>query len=227
MLFEALDIRAGYAGVNVVNGVSLSVDQGDALLLRGKNGCGKSTLLRALCGQVPRVDGIIRFRGRQVGCRPFDKAYLFGDVFFVTQTRHVFDDLSVAENFSIAAHGFSEGQLDGIPASMLAFVSQNLKTRAGLLSGGQKKLVALIMAWVSPASLLFLDEPLAGLSAEKGFGNATIDLLIAAQSRGRGLIIVEHRHAELMKRMECEARIRVVDFADGGFVNSMNKQTIL
>lgn len=227
MLFEALDIQAGYGGVNVVNGVSFSVDQGDALLLRGKNGCGKSTLLRALCGQVPRADGVIRFRGRQVGCRPFDNAYLFGDVFFVTQTRHVFDDLSVAENFSIAAHGFSERQLVGIPASMLAFASQNLKTRAGLLSGGQKKLVALIMAWVSPASLLFLDEPLAGLSSDTGFGNATIDLLIAAQSRGRGLIIVEHRHAELMKRMESEARIRVADFDDGGFVNSMNKHTIL
>ncbi len=225
MLFEATAIRAGYGGRDVIRHADLRMEAGDALLIRGGNGSGKSTLLRALCGQNPQAQGQILYRGKQVGCQPFDRTYLYRDSYLVPQSRNVFDELTVHENLVIASRG-SPLRKSAAPSEPIdRFLAEHERTRAGLLSGGQKKMLAIMMGFVSRAQLFFLDEPLAGLSNGQGLGTAVVDLLCSAQLQGRTLIIVEHRQAELVRAIETKARIQVTDIGSDGTLNNQAKGT--
>lgn len=216
MLLDAREMRAGYNGADVIIRADLKVDRGDALLIRGSNGSGKSTLLKALSGQLPGTTGMIDFDGRRVGCTPFDKSYLHRDTYMVPQSRGVFDELTVQENILIAERG-SQGGLSSpvLPEQVRSLLSDRSRTRAGLLSGGQKKILAITMGVASKAPLLFLDEPLAGLSDGGGLGGAVVELLMSAQRHGRALVIAEHREAQLVRTIEGESRIKIADLVDG------------
>jgi branched-chain amino acid transport system ATP-binding protein len=220
MLFEATEIRAGYGGKDVIRRADLRLDAGDALLIRGGNGSGKSTLLRALSGQTAQVQGQITFRGKRVGCKPFGRAYLYRDSYLVPQSRNVFDELTVRENLIIASRGRASRLVPSTPDVIARLLSEDDRVRAGLMSGGQKKVLAIVMGIASGAPLLFLDEPLAGLSNGHGLGAAVVDLLCAVQREGRTLVIVEHREAELVKAIESNARIRVTDIQRDGTVTA-------
>ena len=216
MLFDARQIRCGYDGTDVVTRADLHVDHGEALLIRGSNGSGKSTLLKALCGQIPGCSGEIRFGGALVGCRPFEKSYMHRDLYLVPQSRGVFDELTVQENIMIADRkGNASPGNPLLPELVRTFLDERRSARAGLLSGGQKKILAIAMAIASDAPLLFMDEPLAGLSDGGGLGGAVVELLMAAQRHGRALVIAEHREAQLVRTIEGESHLRIVDLAGG------------
>ena len=218
MLFEATDVQAGYGGADVISRADIRLNAGEALLIRGGNGSGKSTLLRALSGQIAQVQGQILFQGKRVGCRPFDRTYLCRSSYLVPQSRNVFDELAVRENLIIASRGRGACLVPTMPDVIARLLSENDRVRAGLLSGGQKKVLAIVMGIKSGAPLLFLDEPLAGLSDGHGLGAAVVDYLCAVQRTGRTLIIVEHREAELVKAIETHTGIRVTDIQRDGTV---------
>jgi ABC-type branched-subunit amino acid transport system ATPase component len=186
---EICGLSAGYGGRPVLDGVSLTLAQGERLALIGPNGCGKSTLLRAVTAEVVESGGSIRHLGIEIGHMETDEIVRRG-VAYLRQTRNIFTGLSVGENLDLASWG------DGVDrkAVLASFpvLSDRERVRAGLLSGGERQALAIAMVLMRNVSLLLLDEPIAGLSPK----NAAMILEgISKLQRQSGFatIVVEHR----------------------------------
>jgi len=214
MLFEVSNLTAGYGRAAVINDASLSADHGDLVLIRGANGSGKSTLLKALSGQLANVTGTVFFKGCMVGCNPFVDCYLYADLYAVPQWNGVFDELTVEENLLVSSRSHGKSR-KGIPELLLPFIEKRSRVRAGLLSGGERKVLSLTMAFASLADLLLIDEPLAGLSEGNGLGEVVVRTLLAAPRSGKTVLFVEHREARLVKEIEDAGDIKVFEIKDG------------
>ncbi len=192
-LLEIDGIAAGYGGRPVLDGLSLTIRPKQRVGLIGPNGCGKSTLLRAIVGEVPEVTGSIHFHGSEL--RGLETSTIVNrGIGYLRQTHNIFPGLTVEENLEIAsANGRSrnvrdrEQLLKAFPA-----LDGREKTRAGLMSGGERQALAVAMILMHPVSLLLLDEPLAGLS-QKAANELLEGIARLHAEEGFALILVEHR----------------------------------
>jgi|CXWL01.1.fsa_nt_gi branched-chain amino acid transport system ATP-binding protein len=188
------NLHATYRNTNsneVLRGVGFSLDARQLLLVHGHNGSGKSTLLKALAGVIPVTSGTVAWEGRP------DRGGQYGRptwpwVGFQMQAGNVFDGLSVRENVSlvVAGRGLPSRAAEQTVQERFAMLRPIWDKRAGLLSGGQRKVLALAMATLGDPPLLLLDEPMAGLSDESA--SAVLGCLEARKAAGTILIIVEH-----------------------------------
>jgi branched-chain amino acid transport system ATP-binding protein len=190
-LLEVDALEAGYDDALVLRGVSLGVDAHEIVAVIGPNGAGKSTMLKAIYGLVTLHAGSVRFDGADVtGMRP-DRLTRRG-LNFVPQTDNVFPTLTLAENVQVAALVLPKGERRAAIQRMrelFPIVAERRRQRAGTLSGGQRKLVALARAMVTQPRLLLLDEPSAGLSPQAM--DLVFDKLVEINALGIGIVIVE------------------------------------
>lgn len=215
-MLEATDIRAGYGIDWIVTGISFSMSPGELLMIRGNNGSGKSTLLKALSHSGGVVcDGEIRYNGELVGARRFTRRFRYRDLYAVPQYRGVFDDLTGRQNLVIASRGRKARLADNVPASLSAFLDTIGDVRAGLLSGGQQKALAVLMGLISGAPLLFLDEPFSGLSADGGLGDSVLEAIREAHAAGRTMLLAEHRSVYLARLLAETTAVQVLNMQDG------------
>ncbi|WP_405809228.1 ATP-binding cassette domain-containing protein [Streptomyces sp. NBC_00210] len=156
---ELRGARVRYGPLEALHGVRLPVPAGALTVLIGRNGSGRTTALRALAGTVPLCAGRVLWRGADVtGLHAHERARR--GMCFVPDLRAVYDTLTVAENLGLAApDGDFARALDGYPA-----LRPLLARRAGTLSGGEQRMLAVCRALLSPARVLLLDEPAQGLS---------------------------------------------------------------
>lgn len=186
-------LTAGYGGRAVLRNVSFTATVGEVTLIVGRNGSGKSTLLRAVMGLLPQRTGVVEFSGRPLD-GPTHRLRGRG-VAFVPQRRPVFESLTVEANLVLAAPTRVRDPLK-VAASRFGWLTAKRKTRACLLSGGERQQLALACALASSPRLLLADEPAAGLSPA-----VRTDVLrqVAELAHGEGLavVVVEHnvRHA--------------------------------
>jgi ABC-type branched-subunit amino acid transport system ATPase component len=164
---ELEGVIAGYKReIEILRGVDLAVERGELAAVIGPNGAGKSTLLKAVCGVLPPHVGSVRIAGRDVrGVRPLDVVRL--GVGYVPQVANVFPHLTVAENLDVGCSGLTRKAARArIEELFETFpVLGSLRRRsAGLLSGGESKLLAIARALAPHPRLLLLDEPSAALS---------------------------------------------------------------
>lgn len=147
----------------VIEGLDLSIAEGEAIRVTGPNGSGKSTLLNAIAGVAPaRVTaGRIEFHGQDITARPAHERAALG-LSFMRQRENVFPELTVEENLHIALgpSGFARFQ-ESLPSLVASLPRMK---RASLLSGGQRQRLAWAMTSLRPWRLLLADEPTAGLS---------------------------------------------------------------
>lgn len=205
------DLHAGYENVLVLRGVSLRADVDEIVAVIGPNGAGKSTFLKAVSGVVRPTSGSVVFDGDDVtGSRP-DRITRRG-LGFVPQLDNVFPSLTVSENLDVGAQALARSDRhDAVAAVVEQFplLRDRRRQRAGTLSGGQRKLLALGRALVGRPSLLLLDEPSAGLSPR------ATDMVFAElegiRDRGIGIVMVEQN-----------AR-RALALADRGYVLDMGR----
>ena len=132
----------------------------------GPNGAGKSTLLKAVYGLVTRSAGTVTWEGADVTCVRADRLTRRG-LNFVPQTANVFPTLTVAENVHVGSLVVTKTERRAAierVRELFPILRERAGQRAGTLSGGQRKLVALARALVATPKLLLLDEPSAGLS---------------------------------------------------------------
>jgi spermidine/putrescine transport system ATP-binding protein len=154
---------AGAGAVRALNGVSLTIRQGEFFTLLGPSGCGKTTLLRLIAGFEAPSAGAILLKGREITNAPPNKRR----VNTVFQSYALFPHLTVAGNigFGLEMLGRPAGEVRETTARMLALVK--LEGFAGRrpheLSGGQQQRVALARALAPSPEVLLLDEPLSAL----------------------------------------------------------------
>lgn len=190
-LLEVSGLESGYGDVQVLRGVELRVERDEIVCVIGPNGAGKSTLLKTVYGLVPAQAGSVRLEGKEItGTRP-DRLTRSG-LNFVPQLDNVFPSLSVAENLKVGALAVprpERGEALARVEELFPIVRERSRQRAGTLSGGQRKLVALARALVTRPSLLLLDEPSAGLAPQ---AVATVfEKLTEICDLGIGIVMVE------------------------------------
>jgi branched-chain amino acid transport system ATP-binding protein len=165
-LLELIDVEAGYGPVKALHGVSLAVDEGQAVSILGANGAGKTTTLRAVSGTV-RTSGEIVFDGKRIGRRAPESIARLG-IAHVPEGRGIYAELSVWENVLLG--GVVRRDRKAVKADIdraLEYcprIAERARQQAGTLSGGEQQMLALVRALVSRPRLLLLDEPSLGLA---------------------------------------------------------------
>jgi branched-chain amino acid transport system ATP-binding protein len=189
----ALDnVSAGYGEAVVIEGASLSLEEGQSLAVLGRNGVGKTTLLRTIVGLTQMHGGTVRWRGQNLGALPVHRRAAAG-VGWVPQERGVFPSLTVEEHLtSVARPG--TWQL----ASVYQLFPRLAERRSNLgnrLSGGEQQMLAIARALVLNPQLMLLDEPMEGLAPVVVQGLKKIIRKLATDGN-MALILVE-QHARL------------------------------
>jgi urea transport system ATP-binding protein len=194
---ELDDVRVSFDGFKAVDGVTMTVLQGDLRFLIGPNGAGKTTLVDAITGLAPATGSIRYGRMDLVGRKVHRIARLgIGRTF---QTSSVFEKLSVLQNLDIAA-GAGRGPLTMLrsrravpPVVEAALETIGLADQrsqlAGVLAHGQKRWLEIGMLLVQDARVLLLDEPVAGMSADERTRTGELLQRVGAE---RTVIVVEH-----------------------------------
>jgi ABC-type branched-subunit amino acid transport system ATPase component len=187
-------VVAGYGGTPVVRGVSLQVGDGEVVALVGPNGCGKSTLLKALLGLIEVTSGTVQLSG-DVITNAETHRLARKQIGYVPQNREVFDSLTVMENLQIAGQRIEKREFGDRLALALESSPQLValrNRRAGVLSGGERRILAIAMVLLVPRKLLILDEPTAALAP--GLATEFLSSQVPAiASRGAAVLIVEQR----------------------------------
>lgn len=150
---------------HILQGVSLQVPAGQALVLLGRNGAGKSTTLRTVMGVTPARSGHIVFDGADISrARPFEIAR--AGIGFVPEDQAVLYTLTVEENFRLAMLVENQESYARQEAVFELFpdLKRFWKSKAGVLSGGQKQMLAIARTMVNEHKLLLVDEPSKGLA---------------------------------------------------------------
>ncbi len=217
------NLHATYRNANgneVLHGVSFGLDEGQVLLIHGHNGSGKSTVLKVLAGLIPATEGNVSWNGLAQPVNRVGQA-IRDWIGFQMQTQNIFDGLNVRSNVKLAATGRNlvASTCEDMVWGQFPLLQPLWNKRAGLLSGGQRKVLALAMATLGDPPVLLLDEPMAGLSGESAL--AVLDCLHTRKSAGVILIVVEHSvnrlsnglidlHAEMT-----EGKLATVEAVDG------------
>ena len=188
-LLTAAGLRAGYAGVAVLHGVSLHVDRAEIVAVLGRNGAGKTTLMSTLIGSLPPSGGRIELCGRDMTGKTPSAMSRVG-VSCVRQDQPLFGELTVGENLALAGLSSRVRDVFGLFPGAL---DQRVSQRASTLSGGEQKMLAAARCLSSAKPLLILDEPTEGLQP------ANVALLLqhlgAARDRGCGVLLIEQHVA--------------------------------
>jgi branched-chain amino acid transport system ATP-binding protein len=159
---------------HILHGVDFAVPAGGVTMLLGRNGAGKTTTLRTILGLWKAAEGEIRFDGQPINALDTPDIARLG-IAYVPETMGIFGRLTVRENLLLAtgSHGLAGARLDAVFDAFPALETK-FQTAAGLLSGGQKQMLAIGRAIIEPRRLLVVDEP------TKGLAPAIVDSLIAA-----------------------------------------------
>ena len=166
-VLEARDVVAGYShNLPILHGVSVYLNAGEIVSIIGPNGAGKSTLIKAIYGLLTVSSGIIEVDGSSIIGFPSHKLVSAG-VGFVPQTGNIFTTLTIHENLIIGGAALSKSEalerIDDI-YTMYPVLKDRRREKAGILSGGQRQILAVARALLTQPNLILLDEPSAGLS---------------------------------------------------------------
>ena len=160
------DLRVAYLQKEILQGISIHVGRIEVAALVGANGSGKLTLLKAIAGLIKPTSGLVFFNDLDItGCEPHEINRL--GIAYLMQGGEIFPSLTVRENLTMALSRF--GKKEHRRALAIAYDAfpklEKVSTRrAGLLSGGEREMLAISMVIVQKPSLMLLDEPSAGLA---------------------------------------------------------------
>jgi branched-chain amino acid transport system ATP-binding protein len=192
-------VAAGYGGNRVVDGVTAQVGRGEIATIIGPNGSGKSTLLKAVTGDLPLLAGTISIGGKDVTGMRRDQLVRSG-VGYVPQEREVFAPLTVRENLEMGGYLLKRSQV-GVAMdrvfTLFGDLARMLRTPAGRLSGGERKMLALGRVLMHDPTVVVLDEPTANLSPIAS-SIVLAEQVPALAAAGKAVLLVEQRALEAL-----------------------------
>lgn len=205
VLLETADVRMAYGDFVALDGITLSIAEGELVSIVGPNGAGKTTLVNVLTGLLSPTSGIVRFKGRDIaGVGPVALAQ--HGMARAFQLVHIFPAMTVAETIAVAVVSqtgkatrfFTPVRKDAAVNRRVREVAEifglerKLETEARLLSQGEKKLLDIASAFALAPEVILLDEPTSGVSSADKHGLMR-NVVDAARKAGvKSIILVEH-----------------------------------
>ena len=223
-LVRVTDVTKVYQGgiTGALNGVSLSVEQGEFTAVMGPSGSGKSTLLNLIAGLDRPTSGSVLVRGIELGRLGETGLARFrrDHVGFVFQFFHLLPNLTALENVLIPAQLKGRESADGRGRKLLETlgIPEVADRYPAKLSGGQQQRVAIARALINNPTLLLADEPTGALDTHSG--DQVMDLLAQLHRDGQTILLVTH-DAKLATRHAS----RVVSVMDGKIVDDARLET--
>jgi branched-chain amino acid transport system ATP-binding protein len=166
-VLEVKNLQVNYGVITALQGISLTVRQGDIVTLIGANGAGKTTTLRTISGLLKARSGEVRYQGQLITNCPAHHLPRLG-LAHVPEGRMVFANLTVLENLKMGAYLIREKQivLEGLEYVYGLFprLKERLGQSAGTLSGGEQQMLAIGRALMGRPKFLMLDEPSLGIA---------------------------------------------------------------
>lgn len=199
-ILELENVHASYKKREVLKGINLSIKPGEIVTLIGPNGAGKSTLLKVIAGILKPAAGNVIYNGININRFSTDRRAREG-IGYLMQGGQVFNRLNVQENLeigglNIAGYGLKK-QMQRV-LNLFPELKEVLKQRAGLMSGGQREMLAIGMVLMQDVKILLLDEPSAGLSPNL-VANLIIRINQLVKIFGITILLVEQNLREAKK----------------------------
>src|SRR6187397_2099441 len=206
-LLELDDIHTYYGNIAAIQGISLTVEEGEIVTLIGSNGAGKSTTLRSISGLTPPREGSIKFDGEEIGETPPQEIVQRG-ISQSPEGRKIFDRMTVRENLELGA--YLRRDAEGIASDMdhvfelFPRLKEREKQKAGTMSGGEQQMLAIGRAMMAQPKLLLLDEPSMGLAPV--IVDRIYEVVREINAQGTTIVLVEQN------------ALMALDTADRGYV---------
>ena len=224
MLLEVKDLNTYYGTSHVLQGISLTVDQGEIVALLGRNGMGKSTALKSIMGLVKPRAGAVVFRGEDIaGYRPYKVAR--AGIGYVPEERRIFRNLSVLDNLAMGIKGGKIKDPENPDVWTVDKIFAHFPTlearrnqRGSLLSGGEQQMLAIGRTLMGNPELLMVDEPTEGLSPL--LVNEVRDMVAGINKVGVSILLVEHN---LKVAMSLAGRVYLMGKAHIGFTGTVEE----
>jgi len=191
-MLEVQDIHAYYGNIQALDGISLTVEEGEIVTLIGANGAGKTSTLRTISGLLPPRKGNITLKGEDL-LKYKAHEIVYKRVAMVPEGRGIFARLTVGENLDMGA--FSRDDKDGVEEDrervyeLFPRMKERITQVAGTLSGGEQQMLATGRALMTHPSLLLMDEPSMGLAPV--LVESIFDIIQEINKEGTTILLVE------------------------------------
>ena len=192
------DMHAYYGKSHILQGVNLSIAEGEIVALLGRNGVGRSTTCKAIMGEVV-PSGSVTFKGQEIaGLKAFEIAKL--GIGYVPENRDIFPGLTTRQNLSL---GLKPGRRDGQGRwkmqdmfDMFSNLDERADVEASVLSGGEQQMLTMCRTLMGDPDFIMIDEPTEGLSPQ--MTQKVAELLQEIARRGIATLLVEQKLAIAM-----------------------------
>ncbi len=194
------DVHTGYGPIEVLKGISLTVEAGEIVTVIGANGAGKTTTLLTISGINPVRQGEIVFEGKRIDCLKSHEIVSRG-VCQSPEGRKIFARMTVMENLEMGAYVRTDPAGVGKDLDQVFTLFPILKERrtqlGGTLSGGEQQMLAIGRAMMARPRLLLLDEPSLGLAPL--FVLKVFEIIRELNRRGVTILLVEQNARMALK----------------------------
>lgn len=192
-------LHAGYGKLEILHDINLMFAQQQFAAVLGPNGSGKSTLMKSILGLATVLSGSIKFNGQElIGIRTEHISSL--GIAYVPQRENVFTELTIRDNLLLGMRSLPKDDrsraLEEV-YELFPILARRSHQRTGQLSGGERQMVAIAIAWLTRPEIMILDEPSAGLAPI--IADEVFRILRGLSQKGLTLVVVEQNARRILQ----------------------------